>query len=331
MIPMNIKEEQIRPAALFDSYLSLAAEDAEWLASSSAWESINCWACDAKINQSFTKLHFNFGECEICHSIIANPRPSAADISRFYSEGKSPRFWATDFYRVTAESRRDLLWKPKAKEVAELIQGFSKKPDWVCDIGAGYGIFLEELRKFLPEVKLMAIEPTPSLAQELKNKNVTVIDKFLSEVSRSELPAGNGFFTSFELLEHLHNPLSFLKDVQNLCSDGGAFLGTTLSAWGLDIQLLREHSKAIFPPHHLQILSPKAIKGLAGKAGFKNVRISTPGKLDVDIAFKNLPLIADGFWRLFLTESDPKDRERMQDLIASSGFSSHMWCLFENK
>jgi hypothetical protein len=327
---MQIKEEQIRPASLFDSYLSLAAEDAAWLASSSTWESINCWACDAKISHAFTKFCFNFGECEVCRSIIANPRPSATDISRFYSEGKSPRFWATDFYRVTAESRRDLLWKPKAKEVAELVRGLPKTPDWICDIGAGFGIFLEELSKFLPEAELLAIEPTPSLAKELRNKKINVIEKFLGDVNRNDLPPGNGFFTSFELLEHLHNPLLFLEAVRKLCAEGGAFLGTTLSSWGLDIQLLREHSKAIFPPHHLQILSPKAIRGLASKAGFKNVEISTPGKLDVDIAFKNLPLIADRFWRLFLSESDPKDRERMQELIASSGFSSHMWCLFEH-
>jgi SAM-dependent methyltransferase len=326
---MQLKEEEIRPAILFDSYLALAAEDAKWLAATAEWEHVDCWACGEVLTKAFKKLDFSFGECEKCRSIVANPRPIQSDIARFYSEGKSPKFWATDFYRETAESRRELLWRPKAQDVFMQIQSLPDKPFWICDIGAGYGIFLEEMRKLLPDTQFVAIEPTPSLAVELKKKSFNVIEKFLADVERNDLPEGPGFFTSFELLEHLHNPLSFLRDVKNLCADGGVFLATTLSAWGLDIQLLREKSKAIFPPHHLQILTPKAIKGLSAKVGFKDVKVTTPGKLDLDIAYKFRAEITEGFWKIFLSESNVKDRERLQDLIASAGFSSHMWCLFE--
>ena len=327
---MAIVENQIRPANLFENYLALAAEDAQWVSERCKWETIDCWACDAPIQKKFSKHHFNFGECTVCKSIIANPRPSAHDISDFYSHGKSPKFWATDFYRVTAEARRELLWKVKARQVAEVIASLSKKPDWVCDIGAGYGIFLEELQKVLPSITVLAIEPTPSLVVELNNKGIRTVTKFLSEVKSSDLPQGTGFFTSFELLEHLQNPLTFLKEVKNLCSKDSAFLATTLSSWGLDIQLLGEKSKSIFPPHHLQILSPKAIRGLSEKAGFKTVSVTTPGKLDLDIAKKSLNQIRDSFWKIFLAESTELDRDKMQELLASAGFSSHMWSLFVN-
>ena len=326
---MKIKEEQIRPAALFDTYLALAEEDAKWLSSDCVWVTVDCWACEMPIEKQFRKLHFDFGECPSCKSIIANPRPTNKDISRFYSEGKSPKFWASDFYRVTAESRRELLWRPKAEQVAGIIASLPTKPDWICDIGAGYGIFIEELRKILPSIPVIAVEPTPSLVVELKAKKISVIDKFLGDVEKSDLPKGRGFFTSFELLEHLQNPLVFLQEVRRLCEVESGFLATTLSSWGLDIQLLREKSKAIFPPHHLQILSPKAMKGLGSRAGFRSVSVTTPGKLDVDISARNIEHVKDGFWKVFLSEASEVDKQKMQEVVASAGFSSHMWCLFK--
>ena len=203
------------------------------------------------------------------------------------------------------------------------------KPDWICDIGAGFGIFIEELSNLLPDIPVLAIEPTPTLAQELKAKGIRTIDKFLEDVTIADLPKGRGFFTSFELLEHLQNPLHFLQDVRRLCGEDSAFLATTLSSWGLDIQLLREKSKAIFPPHHLQILSPKAMTGLGNRAGFKDILVTTPGKLDIDISERNIQHISDGFWKIFLTEASESEKNRMQQLLASLGFSSHMWCLLK--
>ena len=327
---MRVTEDQIRPSELFNRYLELALDDALWLVNTAQFESIDCWACGSALNDAFEKCGFKFGECPICHSIIANPRPTAKDISRFYREGKSPNFWATDFYRMTAESCRELLWKTKAKQLLDIINSQRLRPDWICDIGAGYGIFIEEFRLIAPDIPILAIEPTPSLAAELRNKGVHTIERFLSDVCSSDLPDGRGFFTSFELLEHLHNPATFLRDVRAIVQNGSGFLATTLSSWGLDIQLLGKDSKAIFPPHHLQILSPKAIQKLALTAGFKSVEISTPGKLDVDIAKKSLNLVKDKFWKVFLSESSEDSLARMQNLIANTGFSSHMWCLFQN-
>jgi 2-polyprenyl-3-methyl-5-hydroxy-6-metoxy-1,4-benzoquinol methylase len=326
---VKITEEQIRPNELFNRYLALAADDAHWISTTSNFETVKCWACDETLNFSFEKCGFKFGECPSCRSIINDPRPLAKDISRFYSEGKSPRFWASDFYRTTAESRRELLWRTKAKRVAQIINSQPVRPDWICDIGAGFGIFAEELRREIPEIQIIAVEPTPSLADELRAKGITTIPKFLGDVRKTDLPHGVGFLTSFELLEHLHNPLEFLKDVSTLTSTGSAFLATTLSSWGLDIQLLGKESKAIFPPHHLQIISPKAIRGLCSKAGFTKVEISTPGKLDLDIAKKSVHLVQDRFWHLFLSEGTDSSIERMQEVIAETGFSSHMWCLFQ--
>ncbi len=58
----HVKEEQIRPAALFDTYLALAEEDAKWLLSVCVWETVDCWACDKALEKQFRKLHFDFGE-----------------------------------------------------------------------------------------------------------------------------------------------------------------------------------------------------------------------------------------------------------------------------
>ena len=71
------------------------------------------------------------------------------------------------------------------------------------------------------------------------------------------------------------------------------------------------------------------MKGLGSRAGFRSVSVTTPGKLDVDISARNIEHVKDGFWKVFLSEASEVDKQKMQEVVASAGFSSHMWCLFK--
>lgn len=87
----------------------------------------------------------------------------------------------------------------------------------------------------------------------------------------------------FEVLEHVHNPLAFLKSLIRLVRPGGLVLVTTLCISGFDLQVLWDRSHHIAPPHHINFPSITGIRNLFTRAGAKSIEIPTPCKLDVDI------------------------------------------------
>lgn len=320
-----MKEEDIRPQKIFDEYLELAKQDTKNYFSDSEKEFINCPACEKKGTYVFSKNGFKYDECSACYTLYVNPRPISSALDRYYTEAPSVEFWATTFYKETAESRRELLWKPKAEQIINIVNSYLKNDEFfsLIDIGGGYGIFVEEIKK-IANCDTIVIEPGPKLAEVCRSKKIKVIQKFLNEVNLNELPSSKKVYTSFELFEHLHSPKEFLTDVYNIMNKGDIFIFTTLSGTGLDISVLWDHSKSVSPPHHLNFLNPKSMPILLKKIGFKNIDIKTPGKLDIDILKKNIHLIDNRFWKHFLSMASDEDLEKMQKTIQDSCSSSHI-------
>jgi SAM-dependent methyltransferase len=238
-------------------------------------------------------------------------------------EAPSVEYWATTFYKATEEGRREKLWKPKAKMIKEKVERFGDIASSVIDIGGGYGIFAEEM-ELLTNNPVTVIEPGPQLAISCREKGVNVVEKFLEDVTNQDLPDSKKVFVSFELFEHLHNPESFLDHLFSLMQSGDLFIFTTLSGSGVDIQALWEDSKSVSPPHHLNFLNPYSIKLLLNRVGLKELEITTPGKLDIDILSNNSNKIKDRFWREFILRATTEEKEVWQQIISDSGWSSHM-------
>jgi hypothetical protein len=173
-------------------------------------------------------------------------------------------------------------------------------------------------------IEAIVIEPSVHLANICREKGLAVIEKFMEDLHIGELPNERKCFVSFELFEHLHDPTLFLNTVYNNMSTGDIFIFTTLSGMGIDIQLLQENSKSVSPPHHLNFLNPKSIKILLEKNGFKVLEAITPGKLDIDIIYKNQKYIKEPFWINLLKYSSDSELINLQEFISGSGLSSHM-------
>ena len=68
-------------------------------------------------NYAFDKNNFSYSECSNCDTLFVNPRPSAKSFNEYYTSAPSTKYWATTFYKKTAEARREKIWKPKAKMI----------------------------------------------------------------------------------------------------------------------------------------------------------------------------------------------------------------------
>jgi hypothetical protein len=322
---MKVTENDIRPKHIFNEYLRLTAEDTVVYFNDAERIAIPCPACGNKGYKLFDKVGFSYDECYNCKSIYVSPRPIKEAFDKYYTNSPSTEYWATTFYKVTEMARREKLWKPKAILIKNRIEKYqnSQKVEFIIDIGGGYGVFDEEI-KLLMDINPIIIEPSIHLASICREKHLTVIEKFMEEITEDELPEGRKCYVSFELFEHLHDPSVFLQTVFNSMRNDDLFIFTTLSSMGVDIQVLKEHSKSLSPPHHLNFFNPKSISGLLSKLGFEVLETITPGKLDIDILLNNKQFITDSAWKNILEYSNNSELERIQEFISTSGLSSHM-------
>lgn len=319
----RLREEEIRPADLFDEYLRLAAIDVGTYFSETDRTAVACPACGSRGEVAFSKEGFVYEECPACETLFVSPRPPAEAFSRYYTEAPSVEFWATDFYRATAESRREKIWRPKAQRVVDAIRRHGDEHHSIVDIGGGYGIFAEEISAIWDR-SVTIIEPGPALAEQCRSRGLEVVQAFMADVRREQLPEGPLTFTSFELVEHLHDPGDFLSAVHRVMASGDLLIFTTLSSHGIDVRSLWDRSRSVAPPHHINLLNPRSMSLLCESIGLEVLSATTPGRLDVDIMEVQQDDIDSRFLRSFLKFATEFEKTELQEALAALGWSSHM-------
>ncbi len=326
-----MKEQEIRPQQLFNRYLELSRRDVdEFFADPSRFVLVPCPACGcAQQEAGLAKLGFKYVTCADCGSLYVSPRPRGEAIDDYYRRGEAVKFWSTDFFRETAEARREKIFRPRAQLVARWASSFSPAggPRQVfADVGSGYGIFLEEVSRLGLFDEVVGIEPAPNLAEICRHRGFRILEKPAEKVAPEELRAG--FVSSFELLEHLYQPACFLASIRDLLIPGGLFLFTTLTISGFDLQVLWENSKSIHPPHHLNLISVEGMERLLLGCGLEVVELCTPGELDVDIVrnmlHENPDIPIPRFAKRIALNPREEVRTSFQEFLKANRLSSHI-------
>lgn len=324
-----MKESDIRPEHLLNRYLQLSALDASVCFDGITRENIPCVACGSRsaIHQ-FEKNGFAYASCNDCASLFQSPRPTLAAFEAFYQDSASARFWADEFFPAVAEARREKIFRPRVERLAQLCAKRGMDVGAIIDVGAGYGIFLDEWRRHSPATRAIAIEPSASLASECRKKGFEVVES-IAEKAIGCLDVGDAV-VCFEVLEHVYEPLEFVRVLARLTRRGGYLFVSTLGVDGFDIQVLWERSNSIFPPHHINFLSVAGFETLFRRAGLIDVEVITPGVLDVDIvrnAANRDASVLDGQRFLAGVMANPHTSEAFQRFLADNRMSSHTWII----
>lgn len=324
-----MKEHEIRPEALLNRYLELSAQDAKNCFGNGPRLEVPCVACGGlESSYQFEKNGFYYTKCFNCNTLFQNPRPPIAAFESFYRRSESSRYWAEVFFPAVAEIRREKIFRPRVERLSNLCTQKGLSVNRLIDVGAGYGIFLDEWKHRFPNVQALAIEPSASLAMECRNKGFEVVENIVENVVGHDNSAD--LVVCFEVLEHVHDPLSFIRTLEGLARPGGYVFISTLCIDGFDLQILGEKSGQIFPPHHINFLSVKGFENLFQRAGLTDITVSTPGQLDVDIvrnAAKRDPelLRHQPFLSRILASNDKATA--FQNFLVEQKMSSHVWVM----
>ncbi|MGD8459941.1 MAG: class I SAM-dependent methyltransferase [Desulfobacterales bacterium] len=325
-----MKEDEIRPRQLFNRYLQLSQKDIEnFFSDQTHFVEVPCPACNSKkITEAFTKNQFKYKLCSECESLFLSPRPSQEMYADFYRHSDSVRFWSTDFYKQTAEARRLKIYRPRAERIVRWMRQSnisSEKNKRFVDIGCGYGIFLEEMKRVDFFNQIMGIEPVNELAGICQKRGFQVFETYLETVENGLLKAD--FATAFEVLEHVCDPQTFLAAAHRVLNTNGFLMLTTLTVSGFDIQILWEKSNSVHPPHHINLLSVEGIRRLVERCHLRLVDLRTPGELDIDIvrnAQREDPGIKIPRFINAIINSSEEVRARFQNFLKENLLSSHL-------
>ncbi len=247
-----MKEHEIRPEALRNRYIELSAADAENCFGGALRLEVACVACGGtQSNHQFDKNGFAYTQCGECSTLFQSPRPPIAAFEAFYRESESSRYWAEVFFPAVAEIRRDKIFRPRVERLAGLCAERGINVERLVDVGAGYGIFLDEWRRLFPQVQALAVEPSASLSDACRSKGFAVVEDIVENV----VDHGNSadLVTCFEVLEHVYDPMGFVRVLKGLARPGGYVFVSTLGIDGFDLQVLWEKSSQISPPPPYQL------------------------------------------------------------------------------
>jgi len=223
-------------------------------------EEVSCPFCG---RAEYRLLHredpFQMVKCSSCQFIYLNPRPTGDALLRFYQD-----YLPEDESSVEAWKR---MMESVFEKAANLIERY-KKRGRLLDVGCGFGFFLSEMGGRGWEV--LGVEISQKAIDYAKQSlGLTVYPGPLERIAfpESDFDVVSGFY----VIEHLPQPMEFLKECYRILKPGGLLLlryphttpiKTLLRFFGIENRLYDL-------PAHLSDFSPEMIQRCLEKVGFK--------------------------------------------------------------
>lgn len=323
-----LRETDIRPDHLMDEQAARYAADVRRLLEhQGAFVAVPCPACAANDGQEvFRKYGMVYRVCPACETMYVSPRPTPVLLEMYYSSSENYAYWNRHIFPQSEPARRERIFRPRAQRVAEICRRHGVGGGTLLEVGAGFGTFCEEVRQLGLFERIVAVEPTPSLAETCRRRGLEVIEK---PIEQAELPAGFQVIASFEVIEHLFAPSAFISRCVRLLAPGGLLILTCPSIKGFDIMTLGHLSTAV-DTEHLNYFHPASVALLATKCGLEVLEVATPGKLDAELVRKRalageIDLSGQPFLRRVLVDEWEQLGEKFQTFLAENRLSSHLW------
>lgn len=331
----QFSENDIRPERIMKKQKAVMLADIEYILQyKDDFINVNCPACDANdFTKAFQKYTLDYCECKNCDTLYINPRPTEEQLADFYKNSQNYAYWNEHIFPATDDARRENIFKPRAEKVKEICESLNFKPKSLVEVGAGFGTFCEEITKLNFVDDIIAIEPTPGLAQTCREKGLNVIESPIEKADFEDESVD--LVCSFEVLEHLFSPSDFLSKFSRILRPGGLAILTNPNGKGFDVVVSPEHSGTV-DVEHLNYMHPASMKILYERHGFELLEAMTPGKLDAELVRKmflsnELTREKNPFLYQVLVENWEGTGESFQNFIADNNLSSHMWTIARKK
>lgn len=182
-------------------------------------------------------------------------------------------FYGSDQYRESMGEKPDDYEQLHDKEVLEKLNYtgtdiFRNKV--VADIGCAGGSFLDFVKG--AAAQCVGIEPTKGYHEILAKKGIRAY-AYAGDALEDYKEAVD-VIVSFDVIEHVEDPLGFMKDCFDLCKKGGKIIiGTPTEQPIMRMALGEEYDRFLFSTQHLWVLNRQSLEIAAKTAGFQKVMV----------------------------------------------------------
>lgn len=198
-------------------------------------------------------------ECQECGFVFAQAIPTPQELEEHYKQ----------------YGRNDYLSPVTIKRYNELLDRMERfrKTGKLLDVGCGIGYFLEEAKKRGWEV--YGTEYTDEAVKICLEKGIHMHIGML-DPENYELESFD-VITSFEVIEHINNPVEELNNFNTLLRKGGLVYCTTPNFNSLLRYRLKAEYNVITYPEHLSYYTPRTLKNVFEQCGFQTLEVETTG------------------------------------------------------
>jgi 2-polyprenyl-3-methyl-5-hydroxy-6-metoxy-1,4-benzoquinol methylase len=332
---MALTEDEIRPHRFASEKRAALQRDLNWLEKEiDKFIFVACPVCGSdRSTPEFQKYGFHFVLCEICYTAYMNPRAPADILAQFYKRSELYRFWNEHIFPASREARRRKIFRPRVDRLVALCKELGVSTETLIDVGAGNGIFCEEVKTSAVFKRVVAVEPSNALAATCRSLGIETIERPIEAVGDAIVNAD--VITSYETIEHLFSPIDFLTQCRYLLKPGGLLILTCPNYQGFDIQALGVESDSL-DAEHINLLNPDSLQRLAVRSQLRVVECSTPGELDAELVRQSaldghLDLSGQSFLKTILLDQWESLGGPFQRFLRDNRLSSHMWLVAQKR
>jgi 2-polyprenyl-3-methyl-5-hydroxy-6-metoxy-1,4-benzoquinol methylase len=220
----------------------------------------NCIVCNKKSRLKLKRKGFLLFECTHCCMIFVDPDQIGNDYNQQYEKDiSSPMLY---YKNIKGYDKRTFL-----KRLQFLDKYFPKKGS-LLEIGSNTGTFLEIAKEYGWDVS--GVEPNKSICKDFikKKKNISMYNDFFNKEFVKNHNRKYDLLYSSDVIEHIPDPISFLKNYKKLLKKDGIIVTITPDFDSFLTKLFQ-----IKPTEHLIYLNKKNIELLFSKADLKIVEV----------------------------------------------------------
>jgi 2-polyprenyl-3-methyl-5-hydroxy-6-metoxy-1,4-benzoquinol methylase len=272
----------------------------------------NCPVCNKTefrnklVVEDYTVSHESFAiaQCAACSFQFTNPRPSAAEIGKYYESDAyvSHNSAAAGIINQVYRTARFFTMRRKVA----LLNKRAPRRGKLLDYGCGTGHFLAAAKAGGWQVA--GLEPNARARQEASRR----VGQPIGQESLTSFEAGSfDAITLWHVLEHVHTLNETLTQLISLLKPDGVLLIAVPNVESLDAQHYRELWAAYDVPRHLYHFAPKTMTQLLKKHKM--------------VVRETLPMALDAYYVSMLSERHKAERNGGLLAVLKAGYLSNQY------
>jgi len=226
--------------------------------------SVNCPVCRHKSKLFFSKGQYYIYRCLHCGLGFIKPMPSFEEVKKVYcSYFHSHSEFGYQVYSALEQG----LKKQYCFILSQIKKFFPKKKfKHVLDIGCAYGYFLDVVAQRWHIESLTGVDISKEVGKTVKEKGYGFIS---GPIEKVPLPTKYDFIFLGDSFEHFYHPEKVVERLSQVLLNKGVIVITTINFNSFIARFFKEKWRLMTPPEHLFFWTPKAIKILFARYGFK--------------------------------------------------------------